>query len=259
MGRRFLSFWLFLLLCLGAQGQEPPFVAAVPSEEGFVAAGSRFARLDQEGLVLFEKALDGPVSALCLWKGRLLALSAADGSLLFLDAKGDVCGSLPAPPSRLRDLASDGSLLAGVSAAGEILLSRDGTAWKVLDFNAEYAGFYPHVDFCAVAAGGGSILVAGVGEDGRPLAFVSSRGTVWSARSLEFDGGVPFSVPEGLDYDPVQDAFTLSFQDGGLLTLPGCSHCNSWQQKVSGPLLGCVRGGFSVLFLSASGIFAEAI
>lgn len=261
MGRRFLSLWLFLLLCLCARGQEPPFKAAVPSEEGFVAAGSCFARLDQEGTVLYEKPLDVPVSALCLWQGRMLALT-ADGEVQELDAKGDVVARLPLSAGRggLRDLASDGELLAAVSDQGEILLSRDAQSWTVLDFNADYAGYYPRMDFRTVSAGGGSILVAGVGEDGLPYAFVSSRGTVWSVRSLEYTGRqgplLPDSVPEGLDYDASGDCFYLSFRDGGLLTLPGCTHCNAWEQKVSGPLYACVRGAFSVLLLTDSGALA---
>ena len=47
-----------------------------------------------------------------------------------------------------------------VTDAGEILRSADGSAWTVLDFNAEYAGFYPRMDFRGVAAGGGSVMVA---------------------------------------------------------------------------------------------------
>ena len=263
MGRRFFSVWLFLLLCLCAWGQEPLFKAAVPSVEGFVAAGSLFVRLDQEGTVLYEKPLEAPVSALCLWQGRMLALT-ADGEVQELDAKGDVVALLPLPTcrGRLRDLASDGALLAAVSDRGEILLSRDAQSWKVLDFNAEYAGYYPGMDFLAVSAGGGGLMVAGLGEDGQPYAFVSSRGTVWSARSLEYTGRkgpqLPDSVPEGLDYDAAGDSFSLSFRSGGLLTLPGCTHCNAWEQKVSGPLYACVRGASSVLLLTDSGALAEA-
>lgn len=260
MGRRYLFLWLFLLLCLPVRGQELPYRAAIPLEEGFVAAGGRFARLDQEGLVLYEKPLEVPVTALCRWQGRMLALC-ADGGIKELDAKGDVRASLPMPScrGRIRDLASDGERLAGVSDRGELVLSRDGSTWTVLDFNAEYAGFYPRMDFVAISAGGGSLMVAGTGEDGRPQVFVSSRGSVWNARSLAYDGTrLPESAPEGLDYDPVQDAFYLSFQNGGLMTLPGCTHCNSWEQKVSGPLYACVRGPYSFLLLTPSGPLAQS-
>jgi hypothetical protein len=256
---RFHAFSLFLFLCFCAWGQEQPFRAAVASEDGFIAVGERFARLDQEGIVLYEKPLEAPVVALCLWQGRLLALQADGSCLLELDAKGDVRDKLAAPPSRgrLRDLASDGSWLAGVTDEGEIVRSQDGFQWAVLDFNASYESYYPRMDFRCVAAGSGSIMVAGVGEDGLPAAFVSSRGTVWSPRSLEVDGVLPSSAPEGLDYDAQADSFFLSFHNGGLLTLPGCTHCNAWETKASGPIYARVRSASSVLLLTGSGMLTE--
>jgi hypothetical protein len=253
---RFHAFCLFLSLCFFAWGQERPFRAAVASEDGFIAVGECFARLDPEGVILYEKPLEQPAVALCLWQGRLLALQADGSGLLELDAKGDVRDRLPAPAARgrLRDLSSDGSWLVGVTDEGEIVRSQDGFQWTVLDFNASYEGYYPRMDFRCVAAGSGSIMVAGVGEDGLPAAFVSSRGTVWSARSLEAGGVLPSSAPEGLDYDAQADSFFLSFADGGLLTLPGCTHCNAWEQKVPGPLYARVRGNYSVLHVSAASL-----
>ena len=117
-----------------------------------------------------------------------------------------------------------------VTDAGEILRSADGSAWTVQDFNAEYAGYYPQMDFRAVAAGGGSVMVAGLDPDGHLAVFTSSRGTVWSARSLEYREGGELKIldvtPSSLNYNSQRDSFFLSGSGDTLFEMPGCSHCN---------------------------------
>ena len=117
-----------------------------------------------------------------------------------------------------------------VTDAGEILRSADGADWTVFDFNGQYAGYYPRMDWRAVAAGGGSVMVAGLDSDGHLAVFTSSRGTVWSARSLEYREGGELKVldvtPSSLRYDPGRDSFLLSGSGGTLFEMPGCSHCN---------------------------------
>ena len=124
---------------------------------------------------------------------------------------------------------SDGCQWA-VTDAGEILRSADGSAWTVFDFNAQYAGYYPRMDWRAVAAGGGSVMVAGVDPDGHLAVYTSSRGTVWSPRSLEYaragERYVLDVTPASLSYDDRRDSFILRGVDGALFEMPGCSHCN---------------------------------
>ena len=97
----------------------------------------------------------------------------------------------------------------------------------MLDFNVQYDGYYPSMDFRAVAVGGGSVMVAGVRPDGTPAAFTSSRGTVWSERILDYSDNIFTAVPMDLSYDPAQDRFYLLGDGGSQLALPGCSHCNT--------------------------------
>ena len=117
-----------------------------------------------------------------------------------------------------------------VTDAGEILRSADGSAWTVFDFNAEYDGYYPQMSWRAVAAGGGSVMVAGLDADGHLAVFTSSRGTVWSVRSLEYARAgkryVLDVTPASLSYDAQRDSFILHGADGALFEMPGCSHCN---------------------------------
>ena len=144
-----------------------------------------------------------------------------------------------------------------VTDAGEILHSADGSAWTVLDFNAEYAGFYPRMDFRAVAAGGGSVMVAGLDPDGRLAVYTSSRGTVWSVRSLDYTEAGERKVldvtPCSLSYDPLRDSFFLCGTGGTLFEMPGCSHCNRLTRYPVDTLYVRIQAGFNAMLLGSGG------
>lgn len=144
-----------------------------------------------------------------------------------------------------------------VTDAGEILRSADGVAWTVLDFNGQYAGYYPKMDFRAVAAGGGGVMVAGLDPGGHLAVFTSSRGTVWSARSLEYsqDGerGVLDVTPVSLSYDPLRDSFFLCGSGGTLFEMPGCSHCNRLTRYPADTLYVRIQAGFNAQLLGSGG------
>ncbi len=144
-----------------------------------------------------------------------------------------------------------------VTDAGEILRSADGSAWTVFDFNASYEGYYPQMDFRAVAAGGGSVMVAGLDAGGHLGVYTSSRGTVWSARSLEYseagERGVLDITPVSLGYDPLRDSFFLCGTQGTLFEMPGCSHCNRLTRYPTDTLYVRVQAGFNALLLGSGG------
>ena len=144
-----------------------------------------------------------------------------------------------------------------VTDAGEILRSPDGAAWTVFDFNAQYAGYYPQMSWRAVAAGGGSVMVAGLDADGHLAVFTSSRGTVWSARSLEYtlegERAELDVTPVSLSYDPLRDSFFLCGSGGTLFEMPGCSHCNRLTRYPSDTLYARIQAGFNATLLGSSG------
>jgi hypothetical protein len=113
------------------------------------------------------------------------------------------------------------------------------------------------MDFRAVAAGGGAVMVAGLDADGRLAVYTSSRGTVWSARSLEYseDGerGVLDVTPSSLSYDPLRDSFFLCGSSGTLFEMPGCSHCNRLTRYPTDTLYARIQAGFSSLLLGSGG------
>ena len=144
-----------------------------------------------------------------------------------------------------------------VTDAGEILRSADGAAWTVFDFNTEYAGFYPKMSWRAVAAGGGSVMVAGLDADGHLAVYTSSRGTVWSARTLDYTEAGERSVldvtPSSLSYDPLRDSFFLCGSGGALFEMPGCSHCNRLTRYPTDTLYVRQQAGFNALLLGSGG------
>ena len=144
-----------------------------------------------------------------------------------------------------------------VTDAGEILRSADGFVWTVLDFNETYAGFYPQMDFRAVAAGGGSVMVAGLDPDGHLAVYTSSRGTVWSVRSLDYqEGGERYVLdvtPCSLSYDSQRDSFFLCGTGGTLFEMPGCSHCNRLTSYPTDTLYVRIQAGVHALLLGSGG------
>ena len=256
---RVRSLLVFLLVCSlpAAYGQD--LRTGVPFKDGsFLAAGECLAWLDAEGIVQRVRPLDMPITALTLAGEHLYALD-ADGCELFeLNADGDILSRETLPVhGRLQALAADRNTLWVVTDAGEILHRNAHSEWTVTDFNARYAGYYPQMDFRAVAAGGGSIMVAGVRPDGTAAAFTSSRGTVWSERTLDYPDQGQFhvfsAVPMSLGYDTGQDRFYLSGTGGELLALPACSHCNTLTRYPTDTLFVRIPAVSGILLLGSDG------
>ena len=257
MSARVHILTLFLLAgCLSARGQDLRTGIALNGQ--FLAAGEYLAWLDEDGEILRTKPLERTLTALVVHNGHLYALDTEGLELLELDMDGRILGQEKLPvQGRLRSLAADKGVLWAVTDAGEILHSKDTSGWTVLDFNAQYAGYYPQMDFWAVAVGGGSIMVAGISPGGTPAVFTSSRGTVWSERSLDYSelgSTITFSaLPMGLSYDHAQDRFYLLGSDGEVLALPGCSHCNSHTHYPVNTLYARISAGFGTLLLGSDG------
>ena len=248
---------LLSVACLTAHGQD--LRTGVPTPDGgFLAAGDYIAWLDAAGNIQRKRPLDHPLTALASWDGRLYALEADGRKLLCLAGDGSVVSREARPvQGRLRALASDRNTLWAVTDAGEIAHRTGASSWVVLDFNARYAGYYPAMDFRAVAAGGGSVMVAGIGPDGTPAAFTSARGTVWSERLLDYtEQGLPClftAEPVSLSYDAPQDRYYLAGAGGALLALPGCSHCNSLTRYPVDTLFARIAGDTKNLLLGSDG------
>ena len=254
-------FTSFLLLCgiSAARGQEVRLYAAVPDSAGFVAVGEVFAHLDAEGNVLDTVSLDVPIISLAELDGWYYGIDTVGKEILMVHETGVVVAHIEPPlAGRLRAIASDEATLWAVTDAGEIISSENGFVWKSFDFNGQYSGFYPQMDLRAVAAGGGSVMVAGLTPDGRPAAFTASgSGSVWSERLLNYTRqGRPLNlhgVPVALAFDAIQDSFYLLCEEGLMFRMPSCSHCNSLDIYPVATLYARVPLGFDVLILGNDG------
>ena len=254
-----LHLLTFFLLAgfLSARGQD--LRTGVPLSDGrFLAAGECLAWVDAEGNVLRLKTLDKPLTALAADENHFYALDHDGRELIELDSEGHAVSHERLPvKGRLRALSCERNILWAVTDAGEIVQGNKATGWTVLDFNRQYDGYYPQMDFRAIAAGGGSIMVAGIRPDGTPAAFTSSRGTVWSERMLDYtELGQPCTfavVPTSLSYDSRQDRFFLLGSGGQALALPGCSHCNSLSRYPADTLYARIPSGTGALLLGNDG------
>lgn len=251
----------FLLLCgiNAASGQEVRLYAAVADSAGFVAVGNVFAHLDAEGNVVDTLQLDVPIVSLAGLEGWYYGIDTVGKEILMIHETGVIVARIEPPlKGRLRAVASDDKTIWAVTDAGEIIFSDNGFMWSLFDFNKQYAGFYPAMDFRAVAAGGGSVMVAGLTPDGRPAAFTSTGGgTVWSERILTYTRqNRPFYLneePVGLAFDVIQDSFYMLCKDGTVFRMPSCSHCNSIERYPVDIIYARVPLGFNVLLLGSDG------
>ena len=247
---------LTLLLLAGsltARGQDLRTGVAT-ADGGFLAAGEYLAWLDEEGNTLKIRPMERPLKGMAACGDRLYAIDADGRELLRLDPNGDIRGRETLPvKGRLQALGADGTVLWAVTDAGEIVHGAPASGWTVFDFNAQYAGFYPRMDLRAVAAGGGSVMVAGLRPDGAPAAYTSARGTVWSERTLDYtEQGMPFlftAEPQSLSYDARQDRYYLLGSGGIQLALPGCSHCNALTRYPADTLFARIAGDTKNLLL----------
>ncbi len=117
-----------------------------------------------------------------------------------------------------------------VSDSSEIISINRALIGKVFDFNGQYDEYYGKIRLIDIAAGPAYLCVAAVKEDGKPTAYTSTKGTVWSERELNYAINGRWymfeKVPHSISYEELSDSFVLICEDGDAFHLPSCSHCN---------------------------------
>jgi len=173
---------------------------------------------------------DKNINSLALFKDLVIA-GTDNGELLIGNAR---------EPFRKIELSVTGNIVSvsaraadcfGVTNQGEIIHTTDGINWDVLDFNKAYVGYYKPCHFNSILATPSSIAVAGIHEDGSPVLLFSNQGNVWSDRSLNYTnddgtGGSLTDSPNNIYYHDTRDEFYLACNNGKLMKIPTCSHCN---------------------------------
>lgn len=169
------------------------------------------------------------------WNGIIVTVR-EDGELILSNYSGDELPSSRLPlTGNVTDMDMNDELCIGVTDTGEIFTSKDGRNWDVNNFNKTYEGYYSKVSFVGVAVGAGSIAVTGITDRNAPAVFISTRGTVWSERPLNyFQGEEQFELtelPVGITADLKRDEFVLECTDDVFFILPPCSHCNRFEYR----------------------------
>ena len=119
----------------------------------------------------------------------------------------------------------------GVTDQGEIIHTNDGTEWTTFDFNKIYNGYYNSCSFTKIITTPGQIAVIGKDINGLPVLFFSSKGTVWTQRLLTYTDEKGFidtfnDITNDIYYDSSKEQFIMACNNGKLMTIPSCSHCN---------------------------------
>lgn len=149
----------------------------------------------------------------------------------------------------------------GVTDEGEIIASSDGSKWTIFDFNAYYDGFYQACRFTKVLLTDNQIAVTGRHDDNTPVLLFSSGGSVWTERPLETsdDQGVSVltEIPNDLFYDLEENQYVLACNNGTIMTIPSCSHCNKLYVISANDLKG-ISGNEHTLMIVGETDFIEA-
>jgi len=209
------------------------FKCLFSDEELIIAAGDKgILRISADGEI-FRKIDIGSVrkiNSLTIFNGTIICgtdqgvIIAGDTGGFFKETKLNLKGNIVSVSSSLTDCY-------GVTDQGEIIHSKDGVHWDIIDFNEVYKGYYRPCSFTSILVTQNRISVAGKQDDGSPVVAFSSQGNVWTERILSYTDDNGFrefltEIPGSIIYDEPNDQYFLACSNGTLLLLPSCSQCN---------------------------------
>ena len=210
--------------------------------------------------------LKGEASALIPFKGKLMvAVNGSDGvRMLCYEGLGTLVDELLLPvEGRMTALTASENYCFGVTSEGEILRSGDGIEWLMQEFNADYEGYYPPMEFIDVEAGMDNVAIVGRTRNGGSAMFLSSYGIVWSPRELSYSGTsgnyMLEEEPLSIIYDPLADQYVLLCTSGVLFYVPACAHCNKREQIKANELYSLAFTPQGELFVVGSDSFAAVV
>lgn len=202
------------------------------------------------------------IHTLALFKGTVIA--GTDGGHILLGDKNGFFSNISLPvKGNVVSLSARASACFGVTDKGEILQSKDGLTWEVLDFNSIYAGYYDTCLFEKVLTTEHRIFVTGVKKDGSPVLFFSRMGGVWTERYLDYSddqgiAGYVMDTPKDIFYDDRQDQLFLVCNNGKLVLLPSCARCNKLMSICTDDLTG-IAGHENTMVVAGENFFLHAM
>jgi hypothetical protein len=209
------------------------FSSVISDNKMIIAAGDNgILRISYngDGFRKIESGSKRNINSVTIFNGSVVA-GADNGTILSGDPGGtlkeiklNLKGNIVSVSSRITDCY-------GVTDAGEIIHSRDGAQWDIIDFNKVYAGYYKSCSFTKVLVTENRIAVAGMQTDDSPVIMFSTQGGVWTERPLYYTDGEGIRMflsdsPNDVIYDAASDLFFMACNNGKLMELPSCSQCN---------------------------------
>lgn len=209
------------------------FNCVISDNKRIIVAGDKgILRISNEGDVFrkLENGSERNINSITIFNGTIIA--GADNGIIvsgnedvpFKEIKLNLKGNIVSVSMGISDCY-------GVTDEGEIIHTRDGINWEIIDFNKVYAGYYKTCYFTKVLVTENRIAVSGTQTDGSPVVMFSTQGNVWTERPLYYtdDQGMKMFLdasPNDLVYDETSDQYFLACDKGGLMQLPSCSQCN---------------------------------
>jgi len=191
------------------------------------------------------------IRSLTLFKGLIIA-GTDDGGIISWDGKGNFRKNQVAVKGNIVSVSARISDLYGVTDEGEIIHSTDGVSWNISDFNKVYSGYYKPCYFTKVLLTDNRIAVVGYRNDGSAALYLSTQGTVWTERSLNYTDetgatGYLEDTPNDISYDATEDQLFIACNKGKLISIPSCAHCNRLMVVSASDLSGIAVNGDTVL------------
>ena len=234
-------------------------------KQSVIAAGNKGSILVSLDKGVFRRVESGThhnINSLALFNEKIIA-GADNGELLIGDENGSFRKIQLILKGNIVSVSASFSDCYGVTNEGEIIHSKNGIDWNILNFNALYAGYYKPCNFTKVLVTDNRVAVAGVKNDGSPTLFFSSQGNVWTERTLNYTDEQGMSallefVPYDIFYDISKDQFLLACSKGKIMTIPSCSHCNKLFTVSTEDIMG-IAGDENSIMIVGKDLFIKAL
>ena len=244
--------------------EEGPVCLSINNQQILVAVGQGAIFVIENGGAMrkIDCGSENPINTLVVFRGKIIA-GGNEGELLvggvqdaFAPVDIDLRGNIVSLSAGL-------SACYGVTDQGEIIKSSDLVHWEIFDFNKTYQGYYKSCSFNKILCTPDHVAVIGENEDDQPVLFFSTGGKVWTERPLIYTddlGQQAFlkKIPRDIHYDEVSNQHILVCDQGIMMTLPSCSHCNRLIKISDNNLTGISGNGQDIIIVGENN-FLEII
>lgn len=241
------------------------FNCIVSDNELVIAAGDSGTILisrDGSGFRKVESITGNNINSVAVFNKTIIA-GADKGELVLGNAEGRFRKTCPGVRGNIVSVSAGRSDCYAVTDEGEIIRSGDGIDWEVTDLNQVYSGYYQPGHFTKVMVTEDRIAVTGFRNDGSPFLMLSARGKVWTDRALNYtddedNEGILGDLPNDIFYAEAEDLFFIACNNGRLMELSSCPHCNKLA-VISGEDLTGISAVGNTLMIVGDNFFVRAL